>query len=369
MLNYRRMPIEIESPEQLGYGNIRCNLTESSFTDFTFGELGVKLDDVVIAYGDHLGHPGLRSLLAEDVGVKPDDVLLTAGAASALFIVSTSLLKSRDRLLVVRPNYATNIETPRAMGIEIDFLDLRFENGWRIDPAELERRITPKTRLVSITVPHNPTGAMLNEGELRACIQACERKGTWLLVDETYREMSFGKVLPVAAALSKKAISVSSLSKTYGLPGIRMGWLITQDQKSMEMFLAAKEQIFICNSLVDEEIAFQFYRKKESFYPKIQAAIRSKFGILKEWFGRQDFLEWVEPSGGCVAYPRIKASVGIDVEKFYSTLNGKYSTHVGPGHWFEMEKSYMRIGYGWPSESILKEGLMNLQKAAQESQR
>lgn len=366
MIRYRRMPIEIEAPEQLGYDTIKCNLTESSFSDFKFGDLGLKLDDLTIAYGDHRGHPGLRGLLAKEAGVTPDQVLLTGGAAGALFIVSTSLLEKGDRLLVMRPNYATNIETPRAMGIDVDFLDLTFENGWRLDPATLERAITPKTKLVSITAPHNPTGAMPTEAELRECLRICERKGVIALVDETYREMSFSGALPVAASLSENAISVSSLSKTYGLPGIRMGWLITRQPRLMETFLAAKEQIFICGSAVDEEIAHQFMKRKDEHYPRVTASIRSKFEILRKWFATQDFLEWVEPAGGCVAYPRIKAGAGVDPELFYRRLNDVYSTHVGPGHWFGMDKRYMRIGYGWPTEARLTEGLSNLMKTAKD---
>ena len=108
--------------------------------------------------------------------------------------------------------------------------------------------ITPDTRYVSLTCPHNPTGTTLQESELYKLIELIESRKTILLLDETYRDMAFGKVLPSAASLSSRAISVSSLSKTYGLPGIRTGWLACRDKTLIEMFLAAKEQIMICNS-------------------------------------------------------------------------------------------------------------------------
>ena len=123
------MPIEVESPEEFGYDRIRCNLAESSFTDTPLRELGVRLDELVLMYHDHRGHSELRRQLAENLGVAPGEVLTTVGAAAALFMIATSLLEPTDHLVVVRPNYATNIETPRAIGCAISYLDLQFDAG------------------------------------------------------------------------------------------------------------------------------------------------------------------------------------------------------------------------------------------------
>ena len=367
-MKYVRMPIEIESPEQLGYNTIECNLTESSYTDFKFKELGLKLDDLVIAYIDHMGHPGLRKLLSEDTkgAIAPDQVLLTSGAAAALFIISTTLLEKGDELVVIRPNYATNLETPRAIEAKLKIVELKFENGWRIDPKEIERAITPQTKLVSITVPHNPTGAMMTAAEVAEVVEITRKAGVYLLVDETYREMSFTGVLPYAAIQADHVMSVASFSKAFGLPGIRIGWLMTKNKKLMETFLAAKEQIQICGSALDEEIAFQFYQKRADFLPTILANLKRRFEIVKSWMKTQTHLEWVEPTGGCVSFPRFKAEAlaKIDLEKFYKILNEEFKTHTGPGHWFEQEKRYMRIGYGWPTDDELKKGLANIEKAA-----
>jgi aspartate/methionine/tyrosine aminotransferase len=151
-MKYRRMPIEIESPEQFGYDNIRCNLTESSVTDMCLDDLELDLRGLVLAYTDHLGKPELRDLLAaEGPDLRPSDVLVTQSAAAALFIVSTSLLDEKSRIVVMRPNYATNIETPRAIGCGVDFLDLRFEDGFRFDIERLKALIRPETKLISLT--------------------------------------------------------------------------------------------------------------------------------------------------------------------------------------------------------------------------
>ena len=361
-MKYRRMPIEEESPEQLGYDRIRYNLTESSVRDRSLADLGIDLGDMLLFYGDHVGNEVFRDLLAEQSGgaaggVSRDDVLVTAGAAQALFIIATSLLEKGDHLVVIRPNYATNIETPRAIEADISFLDLRFEDGFRIDPERLMALVTPRTKYVSITLPHNPTGVTMSEADLRSLVGLVERAGCRLLVDETYREMTFGEPLPVAATLSPRAISVSSLSKTYGIPGIRSGWLVCRDRELMATFLAAKEQIGICGSVVDEEIAARAFAQRDTWLPQINALIRRRFDVVSAWMAGEELMEWVEPRGGCVCFPRIKPDVPIDVDELYRALNDRHGAYVGPGHWFEQSRRHMRIGYGWPLSDELEGGL------------
>ncbi len=151
-MRYRRMPIEIESPEQLGYDTITNNLSESSVADRRLADLDLDLDlaDLLLCYGDHLGHPGLREqIVAGAAALGRDDVLVTPGAAAALFCVSSSQLGPGDHAVVLRTNYATNIETPRAIGADIDFVDLAFEDGWALDLDRLAALIRPETKLLA----------------------------------------------------------------------------------------------------------------------------------------------------------------------------------------------------------------------------
>ncbi len=369
-MRYRRMPIEAESPEEFGYDRIRCNLAESSVSDASLALLGTDLGDLLLQYGDHRGLPALREHIASDgPGLEADDILVTAGAAGALFLVATTLLQEGDHLVVVRPNYATNIETPRAIGAEIAFVDLAFEDGWRIDPDRLAAAVTDRTRLVSITVPHNPTGRGMDEPDLRAIVAACEARGVTLLVDETYREMRFGGPLPVAASLSERAISVSSLSKTYGLPGIRTGWVACRDRDLVERLLAAKEQVSITGSIVDETIALRARRMRDAWLPGILAGIEERLGVVRDWVAAEDLVEWVEPDGGVVCFPRIRGDVDVDTAAFHRILLDDHATIVGPGRWFERPDAYMRIGYGWPARERLVEGLVNVSAAIRKARR
>ena len=357
-MNYTRMVIEKEAPEEYGYDRIRFNLSESSIADQKLSDIGLSLPDLTLFYGEHRGDKALRALIAaQDAGVSPDDVLVTAGAAGALFIISTSLLSASDHLVVIRPNYATNIETPRAIGCAISFVDLAFADGFAIDIERIKAAIQPNTKLISVTCPHNPTGTMMSRANLDALAALAEASNCHLLVDETYRDLSYGRRLPSAASLSPKAISVSSLSKAFGIPGIRIGWLITRDAQLQETFLAAKEQIGICGSVIDEGIARGMLERRDAFLGTLLPEMAKRRDIVQTWIDREPLVDWVRPQGGVVGFPRLNVEPGFDLDRFYVNLLENHGTYVGPGHWFEMPKRFFRVGFGWPTEAQLRGGL------------
>ena len=162
-------------------------------------------------------------------------------------------------------------------------------------------------------------------------------------------------------------ISVSSLSKAYGLPGLRIGWLISQDEDLMERFLAAKEMIYISNSALDEEVAYQFFLQKEKFEIKINERSLENYRLLRQWLEQEKRVECILPKGGVVCFPRFRSPKSVDLEKFYNILLEKYKTMVGPGHWFAMPDSYFRLGFGWVDSATFARGLINLSRAMDES--
>lgn len=363
-MNYERMVIEKESPEEYGYDRIRFNLSESSVRDRKLSDFGITVPDLLLPYGEHRGDPRLRALIATQGDcLGPDDVLVTAGAAGALFIIATTLLSRDDHLVVVRPNYATNIETPRAIGCAITFIDLRFDKGFALDIDAVASVMRPNTRYVSITCPHNPTGTMIDRVQLDALIALVEKAGCRLLVDETYRDLTHGALLPLAASLSPSAISVASLSKAYGAPGVRVGWIVTRDAALMERFLAAKEQIGICGSVVDEWIAAGILNQRDSFLAAQAPDLARRLAIVRDWVAGDALIEWVEPQGGVVCFPRFRHGPGFDFDAFYADLLESYGAYVGPGHWFEMPRNHMRIGFLYPLEEELRGGLAAISAA------
>ncbi len=358
-MQYKRMPIEIESPEEVGNDTIRYNLSESSVRDRTLGELNIDLSKVVLAYSEHRGILPLRQIIAsESPTLSADHVLVTTGAAMALFVVSTTLLSPADHLIVIRPNYATNIETPRAIGCQISIVDLEFDNGFDLNPAQIKAAIRPNTKLISITNPHNPTGKLFSETTIQAIVAIAQESNCYLVVDETYRDLNFQTSLrPYAATLSDKVISICSLSKAFGVPGIRIGWLICRDKNLLTNLLAAKEQIILGNSVIDETIALHLLTQKPQLLPVIHRQIQENYNIFKQWADSQQFVEYVTPDVGGVCFVRLKAEYDLDFVAFRQNLYDTHQTFVGFGHWFEQSERYFRLGFAYPSAIELAEGL------------
>jgi aspartate/methionine/tyrosine aminotransferase len=360
------MIMEVESPEHIGYEQVRYNLAESSMADRRLGDLGIDLNDLLLSYGDHRGEPGLRGHIADDGGVHPDQVQVSVVAAGALFTVATALLNAGDRLVVAHPNYASNLETPHAIGAEIVTLPLTIEGGFQVDLDHLCSLVIPGTKLVSLTTPHNPTGAVIPPDDLRQIIIMVEEAGAWLLLDETYRELS-DVPPPSAVTLSERVLSVSSLSKTYGVPGIRIGWVLCRNAALMETLLAAKEQIALAHSVVDEAIARAILDRRATLLPGIRERVRQHRQLVAAWMASEPWLEWVEPEGGVVCFPRIVAGSCVDPARFYQILNERYATWVGPGHWFEQDPRHFRLGFGYPTTPDLKQALHNVSAALGEA--
>jgi aspartate/methionine/tyrosine aminotransferase len=363
------MPIEIESPEQLGYDTIANNLSESSVADrrLTDLDIDIDVDERLLCYGDHFGDPALRGAIAAIDGVSPDSVLVTPGAAAALFFAATSILEPDDHAVVLRTNYATNLETPRVIGADIDPLDLRYEDHWGLDLDRLRDRVRPDTKLVSVTYPHNPTGSVIDEGTLRELVALVDESGVTLIVDETYRDLAYNTPLPLAASLSSNVISVSSMSKMYGVPGLRIGWAVSNDPLTFERLLAAKEQVVICGATLDEAIAARVLASRDRLLPMIRSDVANRLAIVREWMDGQDVFEWIEPEGGVVGLVRVKPDIDFDAAKFHHRLLHEFGTYVGRGHWFELDDRYFRLGFGWPTIDELHAGLDALSKAAHPS--
>lgn len=367
-MKYNRMPIEIESPEEYGYDKIKYNLSESSITDQTLESLNLQTPNLTLLYNEHRGETELRRLIADDANVSADDVLITSGAAGALFIITTSQLgithgSESNHLVVVRPNYATNLETPKAVGSEISYIDVVFEDGFQPNVDDIEAAIRSNTRLVSVTCPHNPTGSTLSRETLDRLVAITKQKGVLLLVDETYRDIAFGEKLPVAASLGDHVLSVSSLSKSFGIPGVRIGWLITTNKMLQETFLAAKEQISISGSVINEWIAVQVLSRRQQILADTTDEMKVRLQMVESWIESEELLEWVKPTGGVVCFPRIKKEPKGGLPAFYDRLLKKYATYVGPGHWFELSDSFFRLGYGWPTRAELEGGMRAISAA------
>lgn len=358
---FNRMLIEKESPEQFGYERIKYNLTESSTADKSLADLGVNLkSDLLLCYGDHLGKVELRELIAQRYAVDKDEVICTIGACMALFVVYSTLLKPQDQVIVLHPNYPANLAIPSSLGCDVRLYELQFAEGFKINVDKLIAMLQPQTKLVNITYPHNPTGTMISADDLARLAAACDKNGTYLMVDETYGDLTVGQRIPHVCNMTEYGICVESLSKAIGAPGVRTGWIVSKNRELLEALVATKEQVCICGSALDEECAYQILRRNDELMAEIRRDIAEKFAIVCEVMEHQGVLEWVQPVGGVVCFPRIKPEIEVDIEEFYDVLNNKYGVFVGPGHWFDKDDRYFRVGYAWPDKEQLRKGLEGL---------
>lgn len=368
------MPIEKEAPEEVG-AVIRFNLSESAISDQTLDSLGITIpSSTILTYTEHKGSRKIRSLVANASkgNLTEDDVLVTAGASTSLFIVNSAILGPKDHIVVTRPNYATNLEIPRSIGCEITFIDLDFESQYQLDISRVAAAIRPGvTKLISVCSPNNPTGTILSTAELQSLASLAQANGCYLLVDETYAELNYAytsadreHAVPSAAMLGDHVISISSMSKAYGVPGIRMGWLITTNKALQETFLAAKELISISGSVVDELIAEQILTQRTELLSKTIADMARRRGHVANWVDQEsDFVDWVKPEAGVMCFIRIKKDLVGGLEAFYKRLLEDHGVYIGRGAWFEQGDNFFRLGYGWPTWEELDTGLKAISKA------
>ncbi|KAI9751215.1 MAG: hypothetical protein M1835_001250 [Candelina submexicana] len=370
-MHYQRMLIEKEAPEEVG-AIIRYNLSESAIGDRTIADLEISLPpDLVLTYTEHQGSSRIRSRIAYTakhhgpLTLTPNDILITAGASTSLFIIATALLSRDDHLIVTRPNYATNLETPRAIGCDITFIDLKFEDGFRVDLDRIASaiRLDGSTKLISVCSPSNPMGTMLSPTELRALAQLARVRGCYVVVDETYADLTYDEPITTAACLGDHMIGVSSMSKAYGVPGIRIGWLSTTSKSLQEAFLAAKEQISICGSVLDELVAEQILARREELLRDTKKEMQYRRDCLTAWVqSEEELVEWVRPVAGVMCFIHVKQEPVGGMTAFYDRLLKEHGTYVGPGRWFEQSDTWFRLGYGWPTREELEAGLEAISK-------
>jgi aspartate/methionine/tyrosine aminotransferase len=360
-MHFNRMPLE-DWFDRYQY-EIDYDIGESGVKFRTPDALGVDLGKIGLRYGHHRGAPELRSLISEQYeGLKPDQIAITTGSSEANFAVIVSLVNDGGSMIVQHPNYPSLYEVPRSLGLPHDLFRLRFEEEFTTDLGRLEELMKSRqTKLVTLTHPNNPTGSVISEERLREIIELVESHDAFLLHDETYRELSFNKPPPPAASLSDHAISMTTMSKGYGLPGIRVGW-VAGPAEVIEKVTAVREQITICNNSLGEVIATSALKQKDRILKNVREHLHRNFELIKRWMANQNQLEWIEPKGGAVAFPRLKAE--SSTEALCRLLVTKYRTFTIPGYTFGMDR-HLRIGFGGEAEE-LTEGLTRLGHALKE---
>ncbi|ROT27087.1 pyridoxal phosphate-dependent aminotransferase [Micromonospora sp. HM5-17] len=331
---------------------VRYDLAESTCPPLSVGDLadGAALARLRLDYGTSRGDAELRALIAADVGVTAEQVLVTVGAIEAMFLLAQVTCVPGDRVLVATPCFPPARSIPEGLGMRVDVVPLAFDDGYRLPLDRFAQALTPQTRLVSLASPQNPSGVRFTEAELAAVLAAVAERAprAVVLVDETYRASTYGAA-PVprsAAAMSPRIATCSSLSKAHGAPGLRLGWLTTTDAELYEQLRAAKFHSTIACSTVDEFLAAQVLRQQAEILTARARRLGQALDELLRW-AREQPVEIVPPDGGAMCCLRLPAALFSDhaVAGFYARL-AEREVRVAPGSWFGEADRVFRLGFG-----------------------
>lgn len=312
-------------------------------------------DGLTLGYTESAGHPLLRAEIARLYGLAAEDVLTFAGAEEAILAALSVLLGPGDHALVTWPGYQSLHEVARATGAEVERLELREEDSWRLPRVPLRAN----TKLVVINFPHNPTGAVLTRRELDELLALPVR----VFSDEVYRGLEYGPTLPAAASLADSALSLGVMSKAYGMAGLRIGWLACRDRALLKKIAAFKDYTTICCSAPAEILALIALRANDRVLARNRALVEANLRRVDDFFARHaDRVSWVRPQAGCIGFPRLLRD---DVEEFCRALVERESTLLLPGSVYDFPGQHFRLGYGRTDLAAGLERLARFLKAGQ----
>lgn len=337
---------EFTTPHLLGVSDCETR----SIADLLALEPGAReaLLSLRLGYTESPGDPSLRAAVAAwSGGLGADDILIHNAAVEVLLTVALAVLEPGDHAVVHHPGYQAQRTAAGIAGARVSRWRARAENGWAPDPDELVRLLDrPRTRLLVVTTPHNPTGFHFDEATLRHVLELADARGVVTLVDEAYRGAEYDDAdrLPVAATLSERAASLGVMSKGLGLPGLRLGWLATRNQGLREAVSRAKDYTSICASAPSEFLAALALRHSDTLLSETRAHLTANLALLTDLLGRHsERFDWVPPRAGPVTFPTLRAD---DPDGFAERLRAEAGVLVVPGTVFDEASREVRLGFG-----------------------
>ena len=335
------------------------------------------LDTLWLGYTETWGSRELRAEIARTYeAMALENILCLAGAGEGLYAVAKVLLQAGDHVLVPTPNYQSAETVPLSV-CEVTGIPLRrtaplmgpgkqARGGWRLDPEDVRAAIRPNTKLLSLNFPHNPTGMLMTREDLDAVIALCRHHGIYILCDEVYRgvELEPADQMPQIADVYERGISLNVISKAYGLPGLRIGWIASQDTSLLQKVERYKHYLSICNSAPSELLTLVALKARSDILARNHALLQENVMLLEQLFA--DFpgvVDWQRPQGGCVAFPRCIAPEGG--EEFCRKLIEESGILLLPSSIYASEltdvpQDHFRIGFG--RGRMFKEGVVAMRR-------
>ncbi|MBV9368037.1 MAG: aminotransferase class I/II-fold pyridoxal phosphate-dependent enzyme [Solirubrobacterales bacterium] len=297
-------------------------------------------------YTESAGAPELRQAIAALYErIDPDEVIVTSCAEEGILLVYHALLGAGDHAIVEAPCYESALELARSTGARVSQWRRSFEEGWAHDLDALEGLVRRDSRVLYVNQPHNPTGTLMDRPTFERVAELARANRLVLFSDEVYRELEHDPAdrLPAACDLDERAVSLGSISKGYGLPGLRLGWLATRDAPQREAIMRLKDYTTICSSAPSEVLTALALRNRHVLLERNRRLVQRNLPLLGAFFNRHaETFEWIRPVAGPIGFPRVTAVA--DVDRFCERLAGA-GVLLLPGSVYD-EPAHVRVGFG-----------------------
>ena len=337
----------------------RFNLATSGVMPYPIAEFPVTIEDIELSGLSAYGYEPLQQALARKCGVDPENVVAAIGTSMANHLAMAAMLEPGDEVVIERPVYDPLISVARYLGADIRRVERRAENNFRLDPEDLNRAVTNRTRLIVMTNLHNPTGVFTDTDALVQVRDIASRAGARVLIDEVYLEAMFDQAPLSSFRLGNEFVATASLTKAYGLSGLRCGWVLAEPDLAKKMW-RVNDLFGSIPPHAAERLSVIALANLDLMSSRAQTLLKKNRALVDQFLDSRDDLEAVRPRFGTVVAPKVKAGA----DKLCALLREKYETSVVPGRFFEMP-DHIRIGFACDSE-MLAEGLERLATALDE---
>ena len=338
----------------------RFNLATSGVKNFPFAELPVSLEEFELSTSGAYGYEPLLHEISHRYEVAKENIVTSLGTSMANFLVFASLLERGDEILVEHPTYELLLSAAEFFRVNIKRFHRTFENGFQIDVRELEKKISNKTRLIILANLHNPSSVFIEENVLKQIGEIAKTVGARVLVDEVYLDAMFEKKPQTSFLLGNEFIVTNSLTKVYGLGGLRCGWIFAETELAQKFWQFA-DLLYVNHAHIAERLSVAAFHHLEKIAERSRLLLNTNREIITRFFESQKNLDVIKPAFGTTYFPRLNNG---NIEQLCLLLREQYETTIVPGSFFEMPQHF-RVGIGGETEN-LQEGLERLGKALKE---
>lgn len=330
---------------------LRYNLSDSGCNALTFDQLysmgaGNSLQSQSLGYATMVGDINFREQVARLYQCKADNVLSFCGAQEALFAAFNYLLSEGDEVIAFAPAYPSLLSVPQQLGATVKTIELEFERNWQWTIADIESRLSDKTKLIVLNSPHNPTGSVMSKDLAKQVVELASQRGIYLISDEVSVWSDYNDLgLDYGFIEYERALVLGVMSKSHGLGGVRVGWAVSKNKALLDGLLNIRGYLSICGSVTDETLATTALVHHDEIIANNNQQLKHNIDLFSQFIKNcQGQFEWVKPQAGILTL--VKSNLDIDCHELAEKLAFEQQLLILPGNLFGIEGNYFRLGLG-----------------------